>query len=394
MQAEKTYLRKAWESDRRRARRLTLLAIVLTAVIFLICLGFKYEQYDLPGVFIPGRYYNCLFTRLRIALSGIFQGRYWHEREVLMAAIGEFDYVGAVNRLQVTAMAAVSGAGLAVSGAIFQTIYKNPMASPNMIGATSGVQLGNILMVMMYSGEALVLIGLRYKLCYILTAVCVGGILLIGKFAGDRTGNPSVLKMVMAGSIINQGLGTVAMYYMYQLTEEDLLVYQQISMGTYIDTEMLSLLIFFIIMAGALLPMLFLRYRFNVTGIDDGEARTAGVNPAPYRLVGQICGVLMVTAAMIHCGQAGMLSMVIPYIVRNAVGSDFRKVFVFSALSGAALMMICRTVSTCIVIHNSVGDIVLDANLNPLTIPVTFIVNICLLPFFMIILAKQRSAFE
>lgn len=394
MKLEKTQLRQVWDSDRKKNRRRVLLAVILTAAVFLLCLGFKYEQFSRPGVFIPGRYYHSLITQFRIMVSGIFEGPYWHERETLIDAIGVFDYVGSIVRLEVTGMAAVSGAGLAVAGAIFQTVYKNPMASPNMLGATAGVQLGNILMVMLYSGEAVVLIVMRYKLCYTLTAVCVGGILILGKLAGDRTGNPSVLKMVMAGSIISQGLGTVAMYYMYHLADEDLLVYQQISMGTYIDTENISMIIFFIVMAVALLPMLILRYRFNVTGIDDAEARVSGVNPAPYRLAGQICGVLMVTAAMIHCGEAGMLSMVLPFIVRNKVGSDFRKVFVFSALSGASLMMICRTISTCVVIRNSAGDIVLDANLQPIAIPVTFIVNICLLPFFMVILARQRSAFE
>ncbi len=394
MKLEKAQLRRAWESDRKKARRKMLLAILLTGAIFLLCLGVKYEQFDLPGVFIPGRYYHSLLTRIGIALSGIVKGNYWHQREALIAAIGVFDYGGALSRLQVTGMAVAAGAGLAVAGAVFQTIYKNPMASPNMLGATAGVQLGNIIMVMMYSINATSLIVMRYKLCYGLTAICVCGVIILGKLAGDRTGNPSVLKMVMAGSIISQGLGTIAMYYMYQLADEDLLAYQQISMGTYIDTKNISLILFFILMAGSLIPMLLLRYRFNVTGIDDGEARAAGVNPAPYRLAGQICGVIMVTAAMIHCGEAGMLSMVIPFIVRSAVGSDFRKVFSYSALAGASLMMICRTASTSIALRNSVGDILIDANFQIVTLPVSFIVNICLLPFFMIILAKQRSAFE
>lgn len=394
MRLEKAQLRLAWEADRKRARCMMLLAVLLTVVVFLICLAIKYEQFDRPGVFMPGRYYHSLLTRLGIALSGIVKGNYWHQRENLIAAIGIFDYGGALARLKVTGMAAAAGAGLAVAGAVFQTIYKNPMASPNMLGATAGVQLGNIIMVMMYSIDATALIVMRYKLCYGLTAICVCVVIILGKLAGDRTGNPSVLKMVMAGSIISQGLGTIAMYYMYQLADEDLLVYQQISMGTYIDTKNISLILFFILMAGSLIPMLLLRYRFNVTGIDDGEARAAGVNPAPYRLAGQICGVIMVTAAMIHCGEAGMLSMVIPFIVRSAVGSDFRKVFSYSALAGASLMMVCRTAATSIALRNSVGDILIDANFQIVTLPVSFIVNICLLPFFMIILAKQRSAFE
>jgi len=101
-----------------------------------------------------------------------------------------------------------------------------------------------------------------------------------------------------------------------------------------------------------------------------------------------------VTAAVIHCGQAGMLTRVIPYIVRNAIGSDFRRIFAYSAMFGGMLMMICRTVTRCVAMHNAAGDIIVDANWDVLRFPATFIVNICLLPFFMIILARQGRAFD
>lgn len=393
MKLEKAQLDKQWDAERKKSRRMIWIAALLTLIVFLICLGVECETSDHPS-FMPLKYYHSLFTRLGIQISGIHQGAYWHERDNLIQAIGVLDYISAHQRLEITAMAALSGAGLAVAGAIFQTVYKNPMASPNMLGATAGVQLGNVLIVMLYSNEALTMITLRYKWCYLLTAICVGVTLLLGKLAGDRTGNPSVLKMVMAGSVLNQGIGTIAMYYMYRLPDEDLLTYQQISMGTYIDTENVSLLVFFIVMGVSLIPVLLLRYRLNVTAMDDAQARASGVNPAPYRLVAQLCGVLMLTAAMIHCGQAGMLAMVIPFVVRNAVGADFRKVCTCSAFFGAILMMICRTISTCAYIHNKAGDVLLDANLQPVMLPVTFFVNICLLPFFLIILARQRSGFE
>ncbi|MCC8029776.1 MAG: iron ABC transporter permease [Lachnospiraceae bacterium] len=394
MKLEKDQLRREWDSDRKRSRRRVLLAVLLAAAVFVVCLGFLYEDYQDAMRFAPLRYYHSLLVHIGIRVSAVYSGTYWHERENLIAEIGEIDYVGSIYRLKLTAMAAVAGAGLAAAGAVFQTIYRNPMASPNMLGATAGVQLGNVIMVMMFSGEAAMLIGMRYRLCYALTAVCVGVILLLGRLSGDRRGNPSVLKMVMAGSILNQGLGTFAMYYMYHLSEEDLMTYQEISMGTQIDVSRLSLIIFFSLMGVSLIPLILLRYRYNVVGIDDAEARAAGVNPAPYRLFGQIFGVVMTTAAMIHCGEAGMLAMVMPYIMRNRVGSDFRKVFTYSALFGAALMMACRTLSTSVPLRNSYGDVLLDANLQTIYIPATFIINICLLPFFMMILARQRSTFE
>ena len=392
MQISKAELHQNWMQEKRKKRKKILLLVALTAVVFWVCICFQDTAYLEPGehAFLPGEYMKELFWRIVILFSGIFKGTLWHTRLDILENLS----LGVVGNIKVTLMGFVAGAGLAVAGGIFQTVYKNPMASPNMLGATTGVQLGNVLMVAMYSSQAMALIGMRYRICYLLTAICVGVILLLGKLPGDRTGNPSVMKMVMAGSIINQGIGTVTMYLMYQLKDEDLLTYQQIGMGTYIDTDLISLLIFFTIMGVALLPMLFLRYQFNVTGIDDAEARVAGVNPSPYRMVGQICGVLMVTAAVIHCGQAGMLTMVIPYIVRNAIGSDFRRVFAYSAMFGGMLMMVCRTVTRCVALHNAAGDLLLDANWDVVRLPATFIVNICLLPFFLMILARQRRAFD
>ena len=392
MQLSKADLQQTWIREKREKRRKFLLLLVLTVLVFLICICIRDVAYLKPGehIFVPGEYLKGLFWQIMIGISGIFKGSLWHQRLDILEGLN----LGALGNMRVTSMGFVSGAGLAISGAIFQTIYKNPMASPNILGATAGVQLGNVLMVTMYSGQAMALVTLRYRWCYLLTAIVVSGILILGKLAGDRTGNPSVMKMVMAGSIINQGLGTWTMYLMYQLTDEDLLTYQQIGMGTIIDTEVISMIIFFTIMAVALVPMILMRYQFNVTGIDDAEARVAGVNPAPYRLVGQVCGVLMVTAAMIHCGQAGMLAMVIPYIVRHSVGSNFKKLFAYSAMYGGVLMMICRTVTRCAAFHNAAGDLILDANWEVLRLPASFIVNICLLPFFLIILARQGRDFD
>lgn len=380
MQLTKHQVRQVWDSDKKKNRRQLMIVGGITAAVFLISLCFRYNAYYFDKKFVPVEYFKSFVTALRLFFAKIIDSSLYDQRDILIDAIGSVEYYGALARLKITLMAFVAGAALSVAGAIFQTIYKNPMASPNMLGATAGVKLGNILMVALYSTQALGLVTLRYQYCYGLTAVCVIVILLLGKIAGDKSGNPSVMEMVMAGSVISQGLNVFTMYYMYQLEEEDLVLYQEISMGTYTQLDALSLILFFGIMAIALLPMLFLRYRFNMAAIDDVQARTAGVNPAPIRLLGQVCAVLMVTASMIHCGDIGMLSMVVPYIVRAAVGADFRKVFIYSCLIGGILMMVCRLLTSFVLIEEE-------------PIPVTFIMNILITPVFLVIMAKQRRAF-
>ena len=142
--------------------------------------------------------------------------------------------------------------------------------------------------------------------------------------------------------------------------------------------KILLTVIFFGVMAISILPVLMLRYRMNTLGMDRLETTALGIRSGPLRLAAQICGVVMVTCAMIHCGELGMLSLVTPHVVRRYVGADFRKVCVYSALIGGSVMMLCRLMTSFFLVLSE-------------PIPAAFLVNLLLMPAFMVILAKQRG---
>lgn len=380
MELSRQQIWRIWQEDRRKSRRFLILALVLTAFLFWLNLCIRYNAFYYSEKFVPGKYMQSLWTAFRLFIARIFHLPYYDMREQAIASIGRTLYLGAIARLKVTFMAFLTGAAVSVAGAVFQTVYRNPMASPNILGASAGVNVGNVVMVSVFSVKALELVTFRYIICYLVTGCCVAGVLLLGRLAGDRKGNPSVINMVMAGSVISQVLNTFVMYAMYELEDDDLLLYQELNLGVYLDLDAPSLMIFTVIMLGSLLPMLLLRYRFNIVALDASEARTIGMDPRPYRFAGQICGVLMVTAAMIHCGQVGMLGLVMPYFVRAVAGADFKKVFTYSALFGGSVLMICRAVSSFTVIAG-------------ITVPVTFLLNIALTPLFLIILVKNKDGF-
>ena len=378
MRLSKQELRAVWERDRKTERRRLAVMLLITLAVFLFCMCWRYNAYYFDEKFVPVAYFKSLLLALKLLPARLAGNTDAGQKEI--DAIGSILYLGAIARLRITAMSLVSGAALSVAGAIFQTAYRNPMASPNMIGATAGVQLGNVLVVMLYSGAAFEHIYLRYEFCYGMTILWVGVVLLLGKLAGDKRENYSILEMIMAGSIVSQMLNVVTMYIMYNLEDEDLLLYQEINMGTYLQTDAVSMTIFFIVMGAALLPVLTARYRLNAIGMDKMETVSLGINAGPLRIVGQLCGAAMVTCAMIHCGSVGMVSLVLPYIVRKVVGADFRAVVVYSALGGGILLMLCRLVTSFILIADA-------------PIPVTFILNLVLMPAFMVILAKRRSVY-
>lgn len=377
MQLTKQELRTIWQQDRARMRRRFAAAGLVTAAAFLLCLCFRYNGYYYQDKFVPVKNLESYVLALRLLASRLTDGPLYHQREAVIEAFGSIAYYGALARLRITLVAFTSGAALAISGAIFQTAYRNPMASPNIIGATAGVNLGNVLVVALFSAKAYENIVLRYKYCYGFTVLCVGLVLLLGKISGMRRKSYSLLEMVMAGSIVSQVLRVFSMYFMYQLTEEDLVLYEEISLGTYPDTSALSMTIFFAVMAVSILPVLLMRYRLNALGMDRVEADSIGVPTGGLRVAAQICGVLMVTCSMIHCGEIGMLSLVIPYIVRQAAGSDFRHLCSLSALAGGTLLMVCNLAASFVYIADA-------------PLPVTFVIELILVPAFMLILARNR----
>lgn len=363
-------------ADIKRSRM--VYGIAGAAVIFLFLFSLCFRVYA-PGFISPREVFVNLFTAFRLGISDLFGLPYSMDRMEIIQQLP--NYYNSLIRLARTVIFALSGMGVALAGAIFQTIYKNPMASPNIIGATVGVNLGNVLMITIYGTSAIYLTLVRYKYCYVLTAVIVGGVLLMGRFAGGKKATYSVIEMVMAGSVVSQVFSVFTTYLMYNLEDESLLAYQQVILGTDIQTDYVSVIVFLIVAAGSILPVFLIRFRFNGAGFSADEAKMSGVNGLRLRIVGQICGVIMVTAAMIHCGDMGMLSMAIPHLARYFVGADFRRVSVCSMLFGAGLMMGCRIISSLIYIEST-------------ELPVNFIISLCVMPVFIAVLAKQRRGFE
>ena len=381
MRLTKNEVRSVWDQDKKRDRRQFWLIFGAFILVFLLCLSFRAYAYAYPEKFVPGAHFKSYFTMLRMGIAKLVDPVTYAGKDAVIEGIGVYLYGSAVTRLKITVMSALAGAGTAAAGAVFQTIYKNPMASPGMLGATAGVRIGNILMITLFSAQALEMVTRRYIYCYAFTAVCVGAVLLLGRLSGDKKGNPSVMKMVMAGSVISQGLNVFVLYYMYNLTDENLLIYQQLTMGTNLVYDDLSVFIFLGVMAVSLIPVLLLRYRFNAAALDNTEAVAAGVNAGGLRIIGQVCAAVMAAGAMIHCGDTGMIGMMIPYWISGRVGANTKKVIVFSALAGAMLMMVSRLITTMFYIEE-------------VEVPVSFFINIALTPAFLIMMAKNRRGFE
>jgi len=368
-----------WRQDRAKEKRGILIASASTAAVFLLCLCVRYNAFSFDEKFVPVKYAKSLVLALRLLVSRITGGQLWHQRAELIAANGSVFYYGALAQLKMLLMSFLAGAGISLSGSIFQTAYRNVRASPNIIGATAGVSLGNVVVVMLFAENVYDNLLSRYIYCYGFTVACVMLVMLLRKLSGTKSTDGSLSELVMAGAVISQVISVFTQYFMYNLSDADLVTYQQITQGVYLQSDTTGTAVFFVIMTVTISPIILMRYRLNLLGLDKAETASAGLSGRALRLTAQLCGAVMVTCSMIHYGAVGMVSLVIPYAMRAAVGSDFRYLSVYSILCGGSLLMVCRTASSFFSIEGT-------------PFPVAFAVEIALIPVFAIILARQRSS--
>lgn len=359
-----------------RLRRALPLAVLLA--LFVLSLCFRVTE---PG-FVPGETFSNLWAGIRLFFADLFRLPLSLERWDIIDAHPY--YYETFVRLKNSAVTALSGMGICLAGAAFQTVFRNPLASPNMLGVSAGVNLGNVLFILTFQSAALSALNQRYLYCFVCVAVLVGAVMALGRLAGRRARSFSILDMIVVGSILTQLTGAVVTYLQYVLEGMDyslLLVYQQLTLGIFVSPDAGAMILFFVLILAGMAPVLLVRYRFNAAAFSDEDAALMGVRPGRLRGLGLVCGSVLAAAALIFCGDVGMLSMAIPHICRLRAGADFRSVCYRSVCAGGALMLLCRCISSMVYFRG-------------VALPINFILSAAVLPVFVVVLVRRKEAFQ
>lgn len=353
-----------------------LLLFILGLEVFLFSLNFRTEN----NAFIPFETYENMKAMFKIPILSLFDSRF--DADALRDSLPY--YSETVARFKLSCLTFLAGVIICVGGTMFQTIFKNPIASPNMLGVATGVSFGNVFFILFYGLEAAHYLQMRYLFCYVAAAVLVAIAFLAGKLAGRRLGGFSVEGTIIAGMMISQLGGVFLQYYQIRLQEDEtglLELYQVLTGGDILFQDNITLAIFFGLCALTLIPMFLIRFRFNAVAFDDMEMRAMGVNNGTLRAVGLILGSLMATVAMIHCGDVGFLCMVVPFMCRERLQTEFGEVAYLSGMIGGILSLAIRIVISIINAHG-------------LAVPAGVITTLIMLPLFILTLARRGSVFK
>lgn len=371
------------DQERRTLRRKVLVCVAILAVLVgaSLCIyganggwGIHYQVFspvDVASV-LGERLYNFLGS-----LTGL-----WSPHDTTMYYQDWPLYYAIGDRAGVIVITLVCAVLLAVSGMLYQNVFKNPIAGPGMLGVSSGVSLGMMLLVYLYGGEAIALVVERYGYCYGLGAAILVFVIVAGRRLSGKGRPFDIVTMLLIGTILAQLVGFVVSYMtLFVMDPDKYQTYLTLSQMLVVDTSAVSWVCLGIATVVSLAPVWLLRFRLNALAFDEQEVKLLGINFTALRAVALICGAIMILAAQIHIGAVAMMSLIVPFLARSWFGCEFRKQLVGSACIGTILLLVCRDIVDLIPF---VGD----------GIGIGSAVSVAALPLFLLIMARHMRGWE
>ena len=252
------------------------------------------------------------------------------------------------SRLPQSLTAMMAGAGLAVSGLLMQTVFRNPLAGPSVLGISSGASLGVACVVLLsgsIGGVALSKLGVIGEVTITLSAI-IGSLLimaLIAFVAQKVRGNVTLLIMgVMIGYIANAIIGVLKFFS----AEEDIRAYVIWGLGSFSRVSGGQTSVFILLML-VLLPLSFLLIKsLNLLLLGDSYAQNLGLNIKRARLLVIGCSGVLVAVVTAYCGPIVFLGLAVPHICRGLFHTSNHAVILpASLLGGASLALLCNLIA-------------------------------------------------
>lgn len=275
-------------------------------------------------------------------------------------------------RLPRVMMACLVGAALGTSGAVMQGIFRNPLASPGLIGVSSGAALGAAIVIAM---------GITSLGIWTLPMGAFAGALVtalgVYRFA-RRGGRVEVTTLLLVGIAVNALVSALISFLTYLSNDPQLrsIVFWMMGSVSGATWKFIGVSAPFILVSLALLQ----RYRrpLNLLALGDAEARHLGVDTERARLGCLILVSLATGAAVAVAGVVSFIGLVVPHVLRLLVGPDHRTLLPASALGGAILLM--------------AADLFARTIVSPAQLPLGLVTSLIGAPFFLYLIERTRKA--
>jgi iron complex transport system permease protein len=245
---------------------------------------------------------------------------------------GAIDTVLFNIRLPRVVAAAFVGAALAAAGAAYQSLFRNPLVSPDILGVSTGAGLGAVIGILL--GLPVILI----------QALGFGGglltVVIVAALARSLRGSSDVLVLVLAGIVVG-ALAGAAISLVKVLADP----YDQLPaitfwlLGSLAGVKASDVAATVPVVLLGLAPLILLRWRIGILSLGDDEARTLGVEVGRLRLIVITAATLVTASVVAISGVIGWVGLMVPHMARLLVGPRFDRLLPAAILLGAAFMV-------------------------------------------------------
>lgn len=325
----------------------------------------------------------CLFAFISSVSIGSVTIPYTEVFKALFGLDSSLQFQNIINNIRVpNALAAlIAGSGLAISGAVMQSVIRNPLGSPFTLGISQAGAFGAALAIIFAGAGVMqstqvgainvtnpfVTIGLAFFMCMLSASIIV----IIAKFYDSK---PEV--MVLSGVALGAVFSAGTMFLQYFADDVQLAAIVFWSFGDVGRADWAEVMIMAIVVVPGTLFFILNRWNYNAIESGDETARGLGVRVEWVRIMGMLVASLITAVIVSFLGIIAFVGLISPHMVRRFVGDDYRFVIPASCLSGAALLL--------------VSDIAARMILQPHVLPVAVLTSFIGAPLFLYLLLSKR----
>ena len=275
-------------------------------------------------------------------------------------------------RLPRVLLAILIGSSLATSGAVFQAMFVNPLVSPGILGVLAGASFGAALGMLISEQWFVVQI-----LAFLFGFIAVGLAVLIGSMAtNSRSTVMLVLGGVISGSLFTSLLSVIK-YVADPYSTLPAIVYWL--MGSLSVAELSNVLLISVPMLLSVFGMILMSKYFDILSLGDEEAKALGINVKLIKITAILLATLASSLSVVMAGIIGWIGLIIPHVIRMAIGPSHRVLIPLSAVLGALFLLLA----------DSVSRLALSVE-----IPIGILTSLIGIPIFVIVLKNARAAWN
>jgi iron complex transport system permease protein len=275
-------------------------------------------------------------------------------------------------RLPRVLLAGLVGAALAVAGATYQGLFRNPLADPYLLGVSSGAGLGATVAMLTPFAAAWLSAGAVPVFAFV---GAVGAVAVVYWLARVGRTLPTTT-LILAGVALSALLASVTSYLMTTSGEELHGIVFWLLGGLYLTKWSEVWIVLPCVLAG--LAVIWIHARpLNVMQLDEEQAQQLGINVERVKIILLVAATLVTSSAICFTGLIGFVGILIPHAVRLIWGPDYRFLLPISTLVGAIFLILADTLARTI--------------MPPTEIPVGIITAFCGAPFFLYLLRRKKG---